>query len=347
MFGSSSAMLEAWPQVYQNNNGCVVGVGNCGTTTGAAKMKPQITGDVIRMGNVHVTGEAWRTPNFVVKGTGEVDIGVGSIKPIAQGLSIDAGGSKIATATWVSGAFHNVGEYIYGSNQGGTVPGAILQVAAVSPSPRGAPTALSVVDSGYSFSAASVNNASASMGTAANFIGGGNNVVTLTWADQTDGGSGVASVYIAPTSGRVTIGSGGTSVVVSGGGVQATSNFSTSAGYVSGSNSGYLWTDSANHYARMVEFTDTVTLQAPDSTNTQQSVFSYAGNSAVPQPMFIQVPVKVAAYTVAGLPTCNATMQNSLAVATDTASPAYNAIVTGASSTRIPVFCDGTNWRAH
>lgn len=53
------------------------------------------------------------------------------------------------------------------------------------------------------------------------------------------------------------------------------------------------------------------------------------------------------AFTVATLPTCNATNIDALAVVTDAAAPTYNANVTGGGAIRIPVFCNGANWTAH
>jgi hypothetical protein len=354
-FDANSALFEAWPQIYQNTNSCTAGTANCTTTTPAAKIAPQVVGDVVRMGNVHVAGEAWRTPNYVVKGTGEVDIGVGVIKPIPAGLSIDAGGSQITAAAWTGGAYHMVGEYIYGGppDQGGTVPGAILQVTSINTvcsgctAVRGAPTGLSVVDPGYSNATAATNNASATMGTAAHFTGAGDNTITLTWSDILDGGSGVATVQLAASKGQVQIGSGATQVLFGSGAIVATNNIVTSGSLISGSNNGVLWPDGAGHYAQMLESGATLVLNVPDNTGALKTVFSYAGNQATAQPLFVQVSLKLAANTVALLPTCNATMQNAMAVATDVTTPTYNTAAVGGGSNRLPVFCDGSAWRAH
>ncbi len=228
---SGTSFSEAAPQIYQNSNGCKVGVdANCPANTNPAPMRPQIWGDGFRWGNIHIANEAWRTPNYVVKGTGEIDTGNGIIAPTGNGLTIDAHGSKITGATWVRGAYHEVGEYIYGSGNGGTVPGAILKVTSVSGGYRGPVTGLAVVDPGYSPETAAANDASAAMGKAAVFTGGGFNTVRLTWSDTLDQGAGVAAVNIAPSGGLVRLGAGGTLVTVAGGAVIATNDIASRAG---------------------------------------------------------------------------------------------------------------------
>jgi hypothetical protein len=52
-------------------------------------------------------------------------------------------------------------------------------------------------------------------------------------------------------------------------------------------------------------------------------------------------------YTVSSLPTCNAGRKYETAVVTDASSPTYNGTLTGGSSTKIPVFCNGSAWVAH
>lgn len=53
-------------------------------------------------------------------------------------------------------------------------------------------------------------------------------------------------------------------------------------------------------------------------------------------------------YTVATLPTCNGTTQYYWAAVTDADnSSTYNQVVVAGGANHIPVFCDGTNWRAH
>lgn len=58
-------------------------------------------------------------------------------------------------------------------------------------------------------------------------------------------------------------------------------------------------------------------------------------------------PLKLATYTVAGLPACNATYQDHMAIATDVNAPTYRGALTGGGTVRTPVFCDGTSWTAH
>jgi hypothetical protein len=57
--------------------------------------------------------------------------------------------------------------------------------------------------------------------------------------------------------------------------------------------------------------------------------------------------VKLAASTVASLPTCNREYKNALMAVTDAVAPAYNRAVTGGGTANIPVFCDGRAWTAH
>ncbi len=55
---------------------------------------------------------------------------------------------------------------------------------------------------------------------------------------------------------------------------------------------------------------------------------------------------KLKNFTVGTLPTCNSTYEGSIAYVTDAAAaPVYNATVAGGGSTKIQVFCDGTNWK--
>jgi hypothetical protein len=243
---SATSFSDAFPQVFPNSNGCTVGIANCPATTAAAPIRPQVFGNGFAWGGIHFTNEAWRTPGIVVKGTGETDIGNGQIIPTTSGLTIDVKGSYVSAATYVSGdqGGHQVGEYLVGSGVAGTVPGAILQITAVNGS--GVPTALAIVDAGYSTAAAATNNASATLGTAATFMGAGRNTVTLTWTDATDGTA--ATLALAPTNGRVKIGSGGSLVTLSGGAIVATGSINTSGSFTTdnqlnvkntGSNGGY------------------------------------------------------------------------------------------------------------
>jgi hypothetical protein len=57
--------------------------------------------------------------------------------------------------------------------------------------------------------------------------------------------------------------------------------------------------------------------------------------------------IKLAASTVASLPTCNQEYKNALMAVIDAVAPAYNRAVTGGGTANIPVFCDGHAWTAH
>lgn len=56
--------------------------------------------------------------------------------------------------------------------------------------------------------------------------------------------------------------------------------------------------------------------------------------------------VRLAAKTVATLPTCNSGTEGSLAYVTDATAATYNATLTGGGSIKIKAFCNGTNWVA-
>lgn len=60
----------------------------------------------------------------------------------------------------------------------------------------------------------------------------------------------------------------------------------------------------------------------------------------------LQKPVKLAQYTVATLPTCNAGAQGYMAYVTDALAPTYLATIAGGGVVVTPVFCNGTNWVA-
>ncbi len=56
---------------------------------------------------------------------------------------------------------------------------------------------------------------------------------------------------------------------------------------------------------------------------------------------------KLPAYTVAGLPACNAGAQNSIAVVSDATAPTYNGALVGGGAVRTLAFCDGSAWTSH
>jgi hypothetical protein len=57
--------------------------------------------------------------------------------------------------------------------------------------------------------------------------------------------------------------------------------------------------------------------------------------------------LQVTIYTVATLPTCNASFEGQMEGVSDALSPAYLAVVTGGGTVHAPVYCNGTNWVAH
>lgn len=58
-------------------------------------------------------------------------------------------------------------------------------------------------------------------------------------------------------------------------------------------------------------------------------------------------PAKLAPYTVATLPACNAGNRDAFAVVTDAANPTYRGTLSGGGAARTPVYCDGVSWSAH
>lgn len=60
-----------------------------------------------------------------------------------------------------------------------------------------------------------------------------------------------------------------------------------------------------------------------------------------------QSGIKLPASTVANLPTCNASNQDLMYIATDTTTPTYRSALTGGGAVRTPVYCDGASWTAH
>jgi hypothetical protein len=60
------------------------------------------------------------------------------------------------------------------------------------------------------------------------------------------------------------------------------------------------------------------------------------------------LPISLPSFTVATLPSCSSVNNlYSMAAVTDASSPTYNATLTGGSTTKVPVFCNGTAWTAH
>ncbi|MGY4420419.1 hypothetical protein ACVWY2_002844 [Bradyrhizobium sp. JR6.1] len=52
--------------------------------------------------------------------------------------------------------------------------------------------------------------------------------------------------------------------------------------------------------------------------------------------------IQLKTYTVATLPTCNASITDSLAAVSDAASPTYNGALTGGGAVHVPVYCSGS-----
>ena len=59
------------------------------------------------------------------------------------------------------------------------------------------------------------------------------------------------------------------------------------------------------------------------------------------------VQMQPAQYTVATLPTCNASSKALLLVVTDATSPTYNGALTGGGAVTVPVLCNGSAWASH
>jgi hypothetical protein len=57
--------------------------------------------------------------------------------------------------------------------------------------------------------------------------------------------------------------------------------------------------------------------------------------------------VKLAAFTVATLPTCNAGAAGTVAYVTDATAPTYNASLTGGGAVKALAMCNGSGWTAH
>lgn len=87
---------------------------------------------------------------------------------------------------------------------------------------------------------------------------------------------------------------------------------------------------------------------AQTSAGTNAPLFSIfnANNIWNGQQVFNQ-PIILQEYTVATLPTCNAALAYGLAAVIDATTPTYNGALTGGSTVKVPVMCDGTAWKSH
>jgi hypothetical protein len=87
------------------------------------------------------------------------------------------------------------------------------------------------------------------------------------------------------------------------------------------------------------------------STNGGQ--FRFVDNTGSTTPLQIdnvsvstQVPLNLKVFTVATLPACAAGTANFMYIVDDADTPTYNGMLTGSGASRVPVICDGTNWRS-
>jgi hypothetical protein len=75
--------------------------------------------------------------------------------------------------------------------------------------------------------------------------------------------------------------------------------------------------------------------------NSVINLFSSQGTSWIP------TANPVAALATASLPTCSATTNNSVAIATDALTPTYGGTLAGSGAVRTPVICQNPNWITH
>ena len=71
------------------------------------------------------------------------------------------------------------------------------------------------------------------------------------------------------------------------------------------------------------------------------------GGATVSTSLTVDGLLKLKAYTVATLSTCNGASVGSMVYVTDATAPTYNGTLTGGGAVVVPVFCDGTNWTSH
>lgn len=81
----------------------------------------------------------------------------------------------------------------------------------------------------------------------------------------------------------------------------------------------------------------------PPTSGTALTVTGVSGSLGITATQ----PVGHPGFTVATLPTCNATLKGGMAYVTDATAPTYNAALTGGSNVIVPVFCNGTAWSSH
>ena len=88
----------------------------------------------------------------------------------------------------------------------------------------------------------------------------------------------------------------------------------------------------------------TVTASLPANTGTIAELNLAQTWSAI---QTFDAAIKLKAYIVSGLPTCNAGAEGNMAYVTDATVPTYNAALTGGGAVKVPVFCNGSAWTSH
>lgn len=115
-----------------------------GTNPGGAPIYPSKLGWGVDLWGVNIINQAWRSTGFQIDGTGAVTIGTTRLSPSPQGLSVNANGQFVSSAS-ISGAGvgYQIGEYLYGP------VGDIYAVASLSDT---GVSAVSIVAIGYATS---------------------------------------------------------------------------------------------------------------------------------------------------------------------------------------------------
>lgn len=113
---------------------------------------------------------------------------------------------------------------------------------------------------------------------------------------------------------------------------------------ITGGNSSNALTTNQTYGIRAAQASNIALLGMDLSNNATGAALASAGafNSGTSSSLLVS-----ATYTVATLPTCNATLKGSLASVTDATAPTYNAALTGGGAVSIPVYCNGSAWTAH
>lgn len=106
------------------------------------------------------------------------------------------------------------------------------------------------------------------------------------------------------------------------------------------------WADSA--YGTFISFqvTPNDTTTAVETVRFDQSGYVGVGTTTPQCSVDVNGLVRTAAYTVATLPAASASLAGARAYVTDASSPTFLGTLAGGGSTKCPVFCDGSAWRA-